>query len=622
MGHLEPIETGEEIIKEDKRCLPSIQMESQNHLDKCEGGQQNPTHNHQQEADFADSHETNFSLNEDNTTANVDKILTKSQEQFIETETEVIESSVNDLLLPKRNSSSPLLFSQETKDVEMGEPSDDECVNATPPREFESTCTWRKEKEVSKSVAVISSDEEMTIDRESTKWNDEKEINKTDKDPKDTNINLQENEPMQTDTLLDKTTMDELENKQTESNNCPADFEIQETSSQTNDKTCIEPDPNLIEEQLLTQNTQKLSKHNLKIVISNIEGDDYVHLERFIDVFNPVIDNDVNQQTNFLIVGVDSENKVLRRTPKFLKAISLHVCIVNVDYVRQCCEEGDIVTLARKFIPLDSSGLNGPIKSYLYQTSSLLDNFVFYSMEEDEYLRSLLEFIIIHNGGVIIADHKLFKAYRGESTQGGTTRGDGFKKVILYGETQAGTMTEVNKMKLFTLGERTQGGTTQGDGFKKVILYGETQAGTMTEVNKMKLFTLLIDVPCPMVENTRETNEVKLYTANDTISNEPSVSSTVSSQSNAYQKLKMNLPKLMQMVNNETIPEHLKLEAVLKEKDELTMAESSRGSLLLRNDPASSTAQSTAYETDEKCTCVETRGCVEGKRWAHHGREL
>jgi hypothetical protein len=60
-----------------------------------------------------------------------------------------------------------------------------------------------------------------------------------------------------------------------------------------------------------------------------------------------------------------------------------------------------------------------------------------------------------------------------------------------------------------------------------------------------------------MVENTRETNEVKLYTANDTISNEPSVSSTVSSQSNAYQKLKMNLPKLMQMVNNETIPEHL-----------------------------------------------------------------
>uniref|UniRef100_A0A8D8YY04 SWIM-type domain-containing protein n=2 Tax=Cacopsylla melanoneura TaxID=428564 RepID=A0A8D8YY04_9HEMI len=63
-------------------------------------------------------------------------------------------------------------------------------------------------------------------------------------------------------------------------------------------------------------------------------------------------------------------------------------------------------------------------------------------------------------------------------------------------------------------------------------------------------------VPCPMVENTREPDEVQLYTANS-ILNEPSVGNTLPSQSNAYQKLKMDLSKLMQMVNEETIPGHL-----------------------------------------------------------------
>lgn len=49
-----------------------------------------------------------------------------------------------------------------------------------------------------------------------------------------------------------------------------------------------------------------------------------------------------------------------------------------------------------------------------------------------------------------------------------------------------------------------------------------------------------------------------------------------------------------------------KLEAVLKEKDELIMAESFSGSLLLSNDPAS-TAHSTAYETDEKILEQESK---------------
>ncbi|XP_026676135.1 uncharacterized protein LOC113465651 [Diaphorina citri] len=50
------------------------------------------------------------------------------------------------------------------------------------------------------------------------------------------------------------------------------------------------------------------------------------------------------------------------------------------------------------------------------------------------------------------------------------------------------------------------------------------------------------------------------------------------------------LPEAVTQVINALV---CKLEAVLKEKDELIMAESFRGSLLLSNDPASSTAQST-----------------------------
>ncbi|KAI5739525.1 hypothetical protein M8J77_020275 [Diaphorina citri] len=71
------------------------------------------------------------------------------------------------------------------------------------------------------------------------------------------------------------------------------------------------------------------------------------------------------------------------------------------------------------------------------------------------------------------------------------------------------------------------------------------------------------------------------------------------------------LPEAVTQVINTLV---WKLEAVLKEKDELIMAESSRGSLLLRNDPASSTAQSTAYETDEEILEQETWTTQESRK--------
>uniref|UniRef100_A0A8D8LUL5 BRCT domain-containing protein n=1 Tax=Cacopsylla melanoneura TaxID=428564 RepID=A0A8D8LUL5_9HEMI len=524
---------------------------------------------------------------------NIDIIITKSQEHFIETETEMIESSVNDMLLPRKMNASPLLFSPETKDSEMNCSDDDtECVGATPPRENENICTWRKpgvkpNEEQQDQEMLDANDQEMnTNDAEDSKWNEGSEeqneklnqtFERTKIDSEDTNMearnkkqnlmnkkyvrnigdterdknwdgqdqkqnkvinekldssNMEENcylEPMQTyDNEIDKDQNeasvnklreepkdsnltctpledgtiggDNLDNDDKEDsvshlNNANDTDTIRNPISQMkmkddefednqikDDEFKVDPaGKELTEDELLTQNSQKFSKHNLKIVISNVEGNDLDHLEKFIATFNPILDNDVSQSSNFLVVGVDSENRVMRRTPKFLKAICLHVCIVNVDYLVQCCQVGDIVHLEKKFIPYDSSGLNGPIRSCISPNASLLDNFVFFSLEKDDYLSSLLEFIIIHNGGILVPDIKLFKAYNRDI---GTQREMGPPGEPRHIGTQQimGPPAEPRHIG-------TQKNTCRGVEYKKILLYGDNEESTFTEACKLKVFT-------------------------------------------------------------------------------------------------------------------------------------
>ncbi|KAL1465274.1 hypothetical protein WDU94_004857 [Cyamophila willieti] len=398
----------------------------------------------------------NENHNEDNEKLNnIDIILTKSQEHFIETETEVIESSVNDMLLPRKINSSPLLFSPETKDSEMNCSDDDtEFVGATPPRENESFCTWRKPSDKPCGQSVEQDIENIldTYDEEH-KHNNTKKTDDTTNYLKDTHWN--EGSEEHNEHLDQKFKNTKLKDSEDSNKNSTSEKVNQNLNKQYNNRRNIVESKELTEEELLTQNSQRFSKHNLKIVISNVEGDDLDHLEKFIATFDPIIDNDVSQSSNFLVVGVDCDNRVLRRTPKFLKAICLHVCIVNVDYLAQCCQVGDIVNLEKKFIPYDSSGLNGPIRSCISPNTSLFANFVFFSLEKDDYLCSLLEFIIIHNGGILVPDIKLFKAYNrggniGTQREMGPHGGSEYKKVLLYGENEEATFTEAYKLRVYT----------------------------------------------------------------------------------------------------------------------------------------------------------------------------
>lgn len=295
-----------------------------------------------------------------NEVANVDK-PDKSSTKTKETDTEVIESSVDDWLMPRKIATSPLLFSPETKDEDSDQ---DEYICATPTKEFATmgTCNWAKENEdvpedeenltsLPKEEANIMSDNEIEMSNRKAKQRIDAGTYEVDDEMGENIVG------MEVDSL--PWVEEDVSNKNVKVSlieNISSSKIEHDNKDKVNISNVNKVEAELDEEQLLTQGTQKISKHNLKIVISSLEGDESTRVDTFIELFNPVVDSDVNQQTDFLIVGVDSENKVLRRTPKFLKAISLHTCIVNSEYIHQCCLKTDIVSLEKKFIPLDSSG--------------------------------------------------------------------------------------------------------------------------------------------------------------------------------------------------------------------------------------------------------------------------
>lgn len=272
---------------------------------------------------------------------NFGEILLKCQNKVIDTDTEFIESSVDDFLLPRKINSSPLLFSQENKEnAEMGDPSEeysdpDDFVGATPPKKMQSTCNLQKEEKSNSVQGVQVKNANCKNQYKNCEF-------------KESLLIKRDVEPMEVD---EKSISEYLDKNESNMN-----FETTCKNIIINTQNLKSKELEITEEPLITQKCQKIDKHNLKIVISSLEGDENQHLDEFIELYNPVIDSDVNQQTDFLIVGVDEEKKVLKRTPKFLKAISLHVCIVNTDFLKQCCEQKDIVNIEKKFMPLDSSG--------------------------------------------------------------------------------------------------------------------------------------------------------------------------------------------------------------------------------------------------------------------------
>lgn len=107
------------------------------------------------------------------------------------------------------------------------------------------------------------------------------------------------------------------------------------------------------------------------------------------------------------------------------------------------------------------AGVPGPVRSYIRQDHSLLDNFIFFSLERDPYISSLIEFLILQNGGKLISNIKLFNAYNNDSpdeqsmdSSFSTLRMKNrvqYRKILLYGDVEDEQLSSAYKIKLFSV---------------------------------------------------------------------------------------------------------------------------------------------------------------------------